>query len=133
MAAAASSLFPFPRGVENVVAALVIVALFSAVGIAFIVRSLRYSITLRPDDVHIRGFLWNRKIARAQITEITPSGWIRWTMNERRHLTPMTLFWSFGHGGFGFEEHAERGLAQVRKWVREGNPLQEEPPRHLLH
>lgn len=91
----------------------------AGMAVLFGVRSWRQSVTLAPDRIVVRGFLWSRTVSRDRVTGVSDFGWLVWTdARARKFLSPLTVFWIVPGALHRYSEHAARGLQRTQMWAR---------------
>jgi hypothetical protein len=89
------------------------------VGVGLCVRMWRYSVTLGPEGMLVRGVLWSRYILRESIKRVGDTGWVSWVgPGGRVRRTPLTMFWTSGRSLPVFERSAAEGIREVRSWAK---------------
>jgi hypothetical protein len=117
LAVIAVGVFLFATG-DRMVWTIVSVVLI-AFGALLCIRMWRYSITLDPEGMLVRGVLWNRHISRESIKWVGDTGWVTWVgRGGRVRRTPLTVFWTSGRSFPGFERSAAEGIREVRSWAK---------------
>ena len=90
-----------------------------AVSVFLAVRAWRYSISLTPDRIVVRGFLRDRTVERSLVTEVTDSAWLVWeTPHAHRRLTPLATLWVVPQMFPRYKAHAELCLHRAQMWAR---------------
>ncbi|GIH11202.1 hypothetical protein Rhe02_92690 [Rhizocola hellebori] len=90
-------------------------------GVVLAVRGYRMGVTVQPDVVIVRGFLWNRTIPRRSLVEIADYPALIWRAESgRMRWTPLTAFMSDGSTLGRYRSHSETSLARLARTLKIG-------------
>jgi hypothetical protein len=98
-----------------------------AVGLVGAVRMFRAGIILRPDELTVRGFVYNRTIRRDRITSISERPAIAWRDDHNiTHETIITSFLSSANAGERRGAFRQSVVLQLRDWMSSDNHITRE-------